>query len=99
MAKDSTTNHANHHEQENILFKEECFEIYGCIYAVNRKLGVGFLEAVSKINNQHKAQLMNYMVATGFKLGLLVNFNENRDLKAMIDKNGQTPYDGLNEVG
>jgi GxxExxY protein len=33
------------------------------------------LKAVSKINNQHKAQLMNYMAATGYKLGLLVNFN------------------------
>ena len=115
----------NHHEQ--ILFKDECFEIYSCIYAVNRKLGAGFLEtvyqealeielrrknipfipqkelmilydgiplsnkyiadivcfdkiiielkAVSKINNQHKAQLINYLTATGFSLGLLVNFN------------------------
>ena len=122
-----TTNHTNQHEQEDILFKDECFKIYGCIYAVNKKLGSGFLEAVyqealeielgrknipfvsqqeleiiydgtplankyiadiicyekiiielkavSKINNQHKAQLMNYMVATGFRLGLLVNFN------------------------
>ena len=33
------------------------------------------LKAVSRINDQHKAQLMNYMTATGFKLGLLVNFN------------------------
>ena len=33
------------------------------------------LKAVSKINNQHKAQLINYMSASGFKLGLLVNFN------------------------
>ncbi|MCL2879303.1 MAG: GxxExxY protein [Treponema sp.] len=121
-----TTNHTNHHEQGNILFKDECFEIYGCIYAVNRKLGVGFLEAVyqealeielrrknipfvsqqeieilydgiplankyiadivcyekiiielkavTKITNEHKAQLLNYMTATDFKLGLLVNF-------------------------
>ena len=122
-----TTNHTNQHEQEDLLFKDECYELNGCIYAVNRKLGSGFLEAVyqealeielrrkgipfisqheleilydgiplknkyiadivcyekiiielkavSKINNQHKAQLMNYMSATGFKLGLLVNFN------------------------
>ena len=122
-----TTNLTNEHEQGNILFKDECFEIYGCIYAVNRKLGAGFLEAVyqealeielsrknipfvsqqeleilydgiplvskyiadivcynkiiielkavSKITDQHKAQLMNYITATGYKLGLLVNFN------------------------
>jgi len=125
--KNFTTNHTNQHEQLDIFYQDECYEIYGCIYTVNRKLGVGFLEAVyqealeielsrknipfvsqqeleilydgiplnnkyfadlvcydkiiielkavSKINNQHKAQLMNYMAATGFKLGLLVNFN------------------------
>ena len=130
--KSFTTNLTNYepsvrHEQGNILFKDECFGIYGCIYAVNRKLGTGFLEAVyqealeieleranipfvsqqelkvlydgipltnkyiadivchdkiivelkavSKIDNSHKAQLMNYMAAAGFKLGLLVNFS------------------------
>jgi len=121
-------NHEPHerHEQE-ILFKDECFRINGCIYAVNKKLGSGFLEAVyqealeielkrdnipyisqkelnilydgipltqkyyadlicyekiiieikavSKINDQHKAQLMNYLTATGLRLGLLVNFH------------------------
>ena len=111
----------------DLLFKDECFKIYGCIYEVNKKLGSGFLEAiyhealeielrrqnipfssqyeikvlydgiplskkyvadfvcfdeiiieikaVSKIDNSHKAQLLNYLSATGFKLGLLVNFN------------------------
>ena len=33
------------------------------------------IKAVSKITNQHKAQLMNYLAATGLKLGLLLNFN------------------------
>ena len=33
------------------------------------------IKAVSKIDNQHKAQLLNYLAATGFKLGLLVNFH------------------------
>jgi GxxExxY protein len=125
-----TTNHANKHEQEekrDLVFKDECYKIYGCIYAVNKKLGSGFLEAVyqealeielkqkkipcvsqqeleilydgipltkkfvadivcydkiiieikavTKIIDQHKAQLMNYLAATGFRLGLLVNFS------------------------
>ena len=125
-------NHERHEptrteETTDILYKDECFKIYGCIYAVNKKLGSGFLEAVyqealeielkqknipfvsqqqleilydgfplknryiadiicydkiileikavSKIIDQHKAQLMNYLVAAGFRLGLLVNFN------------------------
>ena len=118
-----TTNDTNN---TNILFKEECYQIYNAIFEVHNCLGCGFLEsvyqealeiefnrlnipfesqkmiqinykdkiltqyykadivcynkilleikAVSKINNQHKAQLMNYLAATKIKLGLLVNF-------------------------
>jgi len=128
MEENFTTNPSlrNGHEHD-IIYKDECYEIYGCIYAVNGKLGNGFLESVyqealeiefkrnnvpfnsqkeliiiydgmplvnkfiadfvcydkiiielksvSKILDQHKAQLMNYLAATGYKLGLLVNFN------------------------
>ena len=33
------------------------------------------LKAVSKITNQHKAQLINYLAVTGLSLGILVNFH------------------------
>jgi GxxExxY protein len=29
-----------------MIFKEECYQLYGCIFEVNRKLGSGFLEGV-----------------------------------------------------
>ena len=32
------------------------------------------LKAVSRIAGEHRAQILNYLKATGFKLGLLVNF-------------------------
>ena len=32
------------------------------------------LKAVSALTDQHRAQLLNYLHATGFELGLLVNF-------------------------
>ncbi len=32
------------------------------------------LKALKEIGNEHRAQLMNYLKATGFRLGLLVNF-------------------------
>jgi len=32
------------------------------------------LKAVSALTGQHRAQLLNYLHATGFELGLLVNF-------------------------
>jgi GxxExxY protein len=114
-------------EKKDMLFKDECYKINNCIYAVNKKLDSGFLEAVyqealeielrrknipfnsqqeleilydgiplakkyiadiicfdkilleikavTSITDQHKAQLLIYLAATGFKLGLLVNFN------------------------
>ena len=137
----ATTNLTNQHEHEDILYKNECYDINACIYAVNRKLGCGFLEAVyqealeielrrknipfikqceldilydgiplsikyiadiicynkiilelkavTKINNQHKAQLLNYLNATGFDLGLLINFNSfpKTEIIRMVRKN------------
>ena len=32
------------------------------------------IKAVSKLTDQHRAQVHNYLKATGYKLGLLVNF-------------------------
>ncbi|MBU0716509.1 MAG: GxxExxY protein [Verrucomicrobia bacterium] len=32
------------------------------------------IKAVSQLADEHRAQLINYLQATGFKLGLLVNF-------------------------
>ena len=34
------------------------------------------LKSVSSILPEHEAQIINYLRATGFKLGLLLNFNE-----------------------
>jgi GxxExxY protein len=33
------------------------------------------LKAVNKLAGEHKAQVINYLAATGLKLGILVNFN------------------------
>jgi GxxExxY protein len=32
------------------------------------------IKAVSKLTDEHRAQLHNYLKATGFKLGILINF-------------------------
>jgi GxxExxY protein len=32
------------------------------------------IKAVTRISNEHKAQIFNYLAATGLRLGLLVNF-------------------------
>lgn len=32
------------------------------------------LKAVSEVSDEHRAQVLNYLKASGFKLGLLINF-------------------------
>ena len=39
------------------------------------------LKAVSKLVDEHRAQLLNYLHATGFELGLLVNFGHHPKLE------------------
>lgn len=39
------------------------------------------LKAVKELTNDHRAQLLNYLKATGFKLGLLVKFGQESQLQ------------------
>jgi len=39
------------------------------------------LKAVSELVDEHRAQVLNYLNATGFKLGLLVNFGHHPGLQ------------------
>lgn len=36
------------------------------------------LKALNSLNTNHEAQVLNYLKATGYKLGLLVNFGETK---------------------
>ena len=40
------------------------------------------IKAVSEIANEHRAQVHNYLKATGFRLGHLVNFGSQRKLES-----------------
>ena len=39
------------------------------------------LKAVSHLADEHRAQVLNYLNATGYKLGLLVNFGHHRKVE------------------
>jgi GxxExxY protein len=49
-------------------------------YLCHRKIIVE-LKAVAELLNEHRAQVLNYLKATGFQLGLLVNFGHSPKLQ------------------
>jgi GxxExxY protein len=70
----------------NIPFKKETsLDIYFRNIKLNKKYIADFicydkiileLKAISKIATEHEAQLLNYLKATGLKLGILINFGQ-----------------------
>jgi len=69
-----------------ILYPDESYKIIGACFNVYKAMGCGFLENVyqecleiefdvQKIPfESHKAQVLNYLNASGLNLGILVNF-------------------------
>ena len=57
----------------NIIYPDLSYQIMGAIFEVHKELGPGFLESI-----YHKAQLTSYLKASGYKLGILVNFSKSK---------------------
>ena len=57
----------------HIFYKNRDCGLYVPDFVCHGKIIVE-LKAVSEIHEKHVAQVMNYLQATGYKLGLLVNF-------------------------
>ena len=55
--------------KRELILKDEVYQIVGAAMEVSNELGNGFLEAVYQ-----EAQILNYLKATGFPVGLLINF-------------------------
>lgn len=60
-----------------VFYKGEKVGTYFADLVVNNEILLE-LKAVESLNNIHKAQVLNYLKATGFKLGLLINFGRER---------------------
>jgi len=55
-------------------FLESVYERALIVAITQRGLSVSALKAVTRILSEHKAQVINYLNATGIGVGLLVNF-------------------------
>lgn len=64
-----------------VFYKET---LVGDYFVVDNRVIIE-LKAVSQLNKCHEAQLLNYLKATRFKVGLLVNFtSENAQIKRFV---------------
>ena len=71
-------------QERDIPFeREKPLDIYYKGYLLNKKYTSDFicydkivveLKAVSNLTSDHESQVLNYLKATGFRLGLLINF-------------------------
>lgn len=64
---------ARREQQLPVLYKGESVGYYVADFVVDDRIVVE-LKAVSRLTKQHKAQAINYLVATGYKLAILLNF-------------------------
>jgi GxxExxY protein len=60
-----------------VMFREECVGEFYADFLVEEKVVVE-LKAVKALAPEHQAQILNYLNATGFEVGLLVNFGNSR---------------------
>ena len=56
---------------KNVILNKKYYADFVCFNKI-----IIELKALSGLTNDHKAQILNYLKATGFKLGILVNFGE-----------------------
>jgi len=64
-----------------VYFEDQVVGHYVCDIIVEKKI-ILELKTVDKITDVHKAQLMNYLKATGIKLGIILNF-KNKSLEQL----------------
>jgi GxxExxY protein len=59
----------------NVYFEDKLVGEYFADIMVNNKVIIEF-KAVSSLSKAHEVQLVNYLKATGIKVGLVINFGE-----------------------
>lgn len=77
-----------HYERQkhlNVVYKGHDIGDFIADIIVDNKI-ILELKAVTQLNAAHSAQLINYLTITNYKVGLLLNFGENRDFKRVYLK-------------
>jgi len=64
-------------------YKEQIVGEYVADLVIDGKIIVE-IKAVTSLNNSHEVQLVNYLKATGIKLGLLINFGKSVEVRRRI---------------
>jgi len=80
-----TRNGINFEAQKSIkvYYKNEIVGDYIADIILDNKIIIE-VKAVSVLNKAHEVQIVNYLKATGIKVGLLVNFGEKLDFKRKV---------------
>ena len=67
-----------------VIYENEIVDEYYADIFVERKVIVE-IKVDDKYNSQHEAQLLNYLKATGIKIGLVINFGKSKcEFKRLI---------------
>lgn len=72
----------------DVLYRNEHVGDYCCDILVDNKI-ILELKATKSIAEEHEAQLINYLRATEFEIGLLLNFGKKAEFKRKIFSNHQ----------
>lgn len=70
----------------DVFYKSQCVGEYFADMVVEDCIIIE-LKVVRKLLDQHSAQLLNYLKATSFEVGLLFNFGEDAEFKRMVLNN------------
>ncbi len=75
--------HTEFEKNIKVIYKDKIIGNFKADIIVEDKIIIE-LKAVSKLISKHEAQLINYLKATGIKLGLIVNFGNKLEFKRRI---------------
>jgi GxxExxY protein len=89
--------HAEQQKPISVYYRDRLVGEYYADLVVNNAV-ITELKSVERISPAHEAQLVNYLKATRFEVGLVINFGPTAEYKRRIfDRKPTTPLSGIFE--